>query len=125
MVSFLYCFQITLYAGLGTLMGQLVDGSGDIQGTLWWTCGVQFTIISVMSLLSTLVPKGAFALNPKVIGVALDMQQEQKERGDVEQGEVEVEKGAPEDVEETWRRSMGSPILLQIDTIPRAMPTSK
>lgn len=113
-VSFLYCFQIVLYAGLGTLMGDMVDGSGDIQSTLWWVCGVQFTVISVMNFASTFVPKGACKLNPKVIGIALEQQQdEEKGKG----------KDSP-DADEVWRRSIGSPVILEADTMPRAMPTS-
>ncbi|KAI5807813.1 major facilitator superfamily domain-containing protein [Pyronema omphalodes] len=72
-MAFLYSVYIVLYAITSPLLGRYLDGvyarsggknGGDIREGLKMTAGVQFTIISVLILLATLVPKGAFALNP-------------------------------------------------------------
>ena len=136
-ISFLYCFQIVLFAVLGTLLGRMVDESVDLHDTFVWAAGVQFTIISVLSISASFIPKGSWALNPKVIGIGVDIQQEQdegiqsSEKRDAEtageadrrqnSGNVKRER---QSVEDDRKRSMRSPVLLELDTIPRAMPTS-
>lgn len=118
-VSFLYCLQIILFSVLGTLMGVIVDDTLDVTGSMKWTAGVQFTVIAGLSLLGSLIPKGAFAINPKAIGLSLDKQEsvdEEIERAqDEETYKTEVDDAA-------LRNSMGSPVILDLDTIPRAMP---
>lgn len=117
-VSFLYCFQIVVFSVAGTLMGVIVDRSNDFEQSMKVTAGVQFTVIAGMSLVATFVPKGAFAINPKAIGISLEMEQKQDEEN---QGAAQDEDG---DKEEDLRRSIGSPVMLDLDTIPRAMPAT-
>ena len=75
-MAFLYSFYIVTYAISGTLLGRYLDGiynnsggmdGGEVRSGLVFTAGVQMSIISVLVLASTFVPKGAFAFNPKMI----------------------------------------------------------
>jgi hypothetical protein len=76
-MAFLYSFYIVTYAISGTLLGRYLDGvynssggtrgGGTIRSGLVYTAGVQFTIICVLVLAATFVPKGALAFNPKMI----------------------------------------------------------
>ncbi|KAL2015337.1 hypothetical protein VTK56DRAFT_5781 [Thermocarpiscus australiensis] len=81
-MAFLYSFYIVTYAVLGTVLGSYLDGvynrtgginGGTIDEGLVNTAGVQMTVISVLVLVSTFVPKGSLAFNPEMIsGDALD-----------------------------------------------------
>ncbi|KAH7321266.1 hypothetical protein B0I35DRAFT_210681 [Stachybotrys elegans] len=76
-MAFLYSFYVVTYAIAGTLLGLYLDSvydstggnenGGDIHSGLVFTAGVQFTIISVLILISTFIPEGALALNPKTL----------------------------------------------------------
>ncbi|KAK3070648.1 hypothetical protein LTR53_010101 [Teratosphaeriaceae sp. CCFEE 6253] len=72
-MSFLYCTYIILYAILSPLLGRYVDSvynrtggsaGGDIHEAIYNVGGVQFTVLCVVVLLATLIPKGAIAINP-------------------------------------------------------------
>ncbi|KAI5788661.1 hypothetical protein FPQ18DRAFT_294682 [Pyronema domesticum] len=74
-MAFLYSVYIVTYAVTSPLLGKYLDGvynstggnkgGGEIRTGLTMTAGVQFTIISVMILTATMVPNGAWALNPE------------------------------------------------------------
>ncbi|KAK4163286.1 major facilitator superfamily domain-containing protein [Cladorrhinum sp. PSN259] len=76
-MAFLYSFYIVTYAILGTVLGNYLDGvynktgglegGGRIDEGLVFTVGVQFTLIGVMVLAATFVPRGALAFNPKML----------------------------------------------------------
>ncbi|KAK4139570.1 major facilitator superfamily domain-containing protein [Dichotomopilus funicola] len=76
-MAFLYSFYIVTYAVAGTLLGRYLDdvynrtggvhGDGEVRTGLVYTAGVQFSVIAVLVFASTFVPKGSFALNPKII----------------------------------------------------------
>ncbi|KAF1937236.1 hypothetical protein EJ02DRAFT_426792 [Clathrospora elynae] len=71
-MAFLYSAYIVTYAiasvTLGTYIDRVSDGnSEEIQGAIFNVAGVQFTVIFVMVMTSTFVPKGAFSLNPKML----------------------------------------------------------
>ncbi|KAJ7281053.1 major facilitator superfamily domain-containing protein [Mycena rebaudengoi] len=77
-MAFLYVTYIVLYAVLSAVLGNWVDAylkkNKPIVGTvaaareaLKYVGGVQFTVIAVVVLASTLVPRGSWALNPKII----------------------------------------------------------
>ncbi|KAK3991125.1 major facilitator superfamily domain-containing protein [Cladorrhinum sp. PSN332] len=76
-MAFLYSFYIVTYAILGTVLGRYLDGvynktgglegGGRIDEGLVFTAGVQFTLVAVMVLAATFVPRGAFAFNPKML----------------------------------------------------------
>jgi hypothetical protein len=75
-MAFLYSSYIILYAILGPLLGKVVDKdferNGNIYKALVRIAGIQFSVGSAIILLSTFIPKGAFALNPKVLGTPLE-----------------------------------------------------
>ncbi|KAK3364526.1 major facilitator superfamily domain-containing protein [Lasiosphaeria hispida] len=75
-MAFLYSFYIVTYAIAGTLLGRYLDGvynetggnnGGSISGGLVYTAGLQFSLICVLVLASTFVPKGSLAFNPSMI----------------------------------------------------------
>ncbi|KAF8982421.1 hypothetical protein BGZ46_001314 [Entomortierella lignicola] len=69
-MAFLYTFYIVLYAVLGVVLGRVIDAAnakGDIRPALKYVGGVMYTVVCVVLLLSTFIPKGSFALNPDVI----------------------------------------------------------
>lgn len=75
-MAFLYSFYIVTYAVAGTLLGRYLDGiynesggldEGEVRSGLVFTAGVQMSVISLLVLAATFVPKGAFAFNPKII----------------------------------------------------------
>jgi hypothetical protein len=70
-MAFLYVTYIVLYAVLSTVLGNWVDKylkqGHSARDALKYVGGVQFTVLCVIMLASTLVPRGAFAFNPKVI----------------------------------------------------------
>ncbi|KAL0941964.1 uncharacterized protein CTRU02_204727 [Colletotrichum truncatum] len=76
-MAFLYSFYIILYAVAGTFLGRYLDGvynasggsknGGTIYSGLVNTAGVQFTVIAVVVICATFVPRGSLALNPKMI----------------------------------------------------------
>ncbi|KAK4183661.1 major facilitator superfamily domain-containing protein [Podospora australis] len=98
-MAFLYSFYIVTYAISGTLLGRYLDGvynksggnseGGEIHDGLLFTAGLQMTIISVLVLAATFVPKGALAFNPKMISdenlngddVGMDGRAKQEDQG--------------------------------------------
>lgn len=76
-MAFLYSFYIVTYAISGTLLGRYLDrvynetgglkGDGAIYQGLVYTVGVQFTVIAVLVLAATFVPRGALAFNPNML----------------------------------------------------------
>ncbi|KAF9559686.1 hypothetical protein EC968_006510 [Mortierella alpina] len=71
-MAFLYSFYIVMYAVLGPVLGRALDASakvhnGDIQPGLVYVGGVMYTVVCVVLLASTFIPKGSFALNPSLI----------------------------------------------------------
>ncbi|KAG0251433.1 hypothetical protein BG011_007608 [Mortierella polycephala] len=71
-MAFLYSFYIILYAVLGPVLGKVIDNSskandGDIRPALIYVGGVMYTVVSVVLMASTFIPKGSFAFNPSLI----------------------------------------------------------
>ncbi|KAH6843445.1 major facilitator superfamily domain-containing protein [Chaetomium sp. MPI-CAGE-AT-0009] len=106
-MAFLYSFYIVTYAVAGTLLGRYLDGvynkSGGIDGGqvhtgLIYTAGVQMSVISLLVLAATFVPKGAFAFNPKMIS---------EEPLDDDHIEIEEQRPEPEGPEEGHRLETG------------------
>ena len=67
-MSFLYSSYIIIFAIANPLLGIYTDSvynaTGSIRVALIYTGGVQFTIIMVIVLASTFIPKGALSCNP-------------------------------------------------------------
>jgi hypothetical protein len=96
-MAFLYSFYIVLYAVLGTVLGRYLDdvfnksGGSSSGGTIYtgliFTAGVQMSLICVTVLASTFIPKGSFALNPKMLNdqkLDIDLEETPSEGGDTE-----------------------------------------
>ncbi|KAF9348575.1 hypothetical protein BGX26_013029 [Mortierella sp. AD094] len=69
-MAFLYVFYIVLYAVLGVVLGRVIDAAkdkGDIHPALVYVGGVMYSVVCVVLLLSTFIPKGSFSLNPDII----------------------------------------------------------
>ncbi|KAF1844741.1 uncharacterized protein K460DRAFT_365697 [Cucurbitaria berberidis CBS 394.84] len=71
-MAFLYSTYIVTYAIASVSLGTYIDRVSDrnkeeIQPAILNVAGVQFTIIFVLVMTSTFVPKGAFSLNPKML----------------------------------------------------------
>ncbi|KAJ8103627.1 MFS general substrate transporter [Lipomyces tetrasporus] len=113
-MAFLYSTYIVIYAILSPVLGRYIDSvynatggsdGGNIHGAILNVAGVQFTVVSVLIMTSTFIPRGAFSLNPKMlsdekldtdvdIGLSeesgLDMQQEVKTESDGQERDVEA-----------------------------------
>lgn len=71
-MAFLYSSYIVTYAiasvCLGTYIDRVSDANQDnVQSAIRNVAGIQFTVIAVLVMTSTFVPKGAFAWNPKML----------------------------------------------------------
>jgi hypothetical protein len=76
-MAFLYCTYIVIYAITSPLLGSYLDSvysdtggennGGNIYTGILNVAGVQFTLIAILILASTLVPQGALSLNPKLL----------------------------------------------------------
>ena len=71
-MAFLYSTYIVTYAISSVCLGTYIDRVSDrhdeqIHGAILNVAGVQFTIIAVLVMTSTFVPKGAFSPNPKML----------------------------------------------------------
>lgn len=72
-MAFLYSTYIVIYAIANPLLGQYVDsvwnGSGqtDVRPAVYNIAGVQLTVLCIVVILATFVPKGAFSLNPRAL----------------------------------------------------------
>jgi MFS family permease len=69
-MSFLYSSYIIIYAIANPFLGKYIDSVYKVRGTirpaLFYTVGVQFTLIMAIILASTFIPSGAFSFNPKI-----------------------------------------------------------
>ncbi|KAG0028409.1 hypothetical protein BGZ82_008439 [Podila clonocystis] len=71
-MAFLYSFYIVLYAILGPVLSSVLDkaynsGKGDIRPALVNVGGVMYTVVAVVLIAATFIPKGSFAFNPEII----------------------------------------------------------
>ncbi|KAK4050724.1 hypothetical protein OIO90_004946 [Microbotryomycetes sp. JL221] len=70
-MSFLYSSYIVINAVMSTMMGRIIDRvfrrDGNIYVALQQVGGIQFSVGCVIILLASLIPSGAFSLNPKVL----------------------------------------------------------
>ena len=87
-MSVLYCIYIVIYAIANPTLGRYIDGvynnsrETTIHPALRNTAGVQFTVLAVIILASTFVPRGSFSFNPRVIdGQSLDADLHRDEQG--------------------------------------------
>lgn len=93
-MAFLYSSYIVTYAiasvCLGTYIDRVSDANNDnVQSAIRNVAGIQFTIIAVLVMTSTFVPKGAFKLNPKMLSdEPLDTDLEDEELEYVPGGQV-------------------------------------
>jgi hypothetical protein len=71
-MAFLYSAYIVTYAIASVCLGTYIDTISDrnneeVQSAIFSVAGVQFTVIFVLVMTATFVPKGAFAMNPEMI----------------------------------------------------------
>jgi len=70
-MSFLYASYIVIYNILSIVLGRYIDTvfaeDGRIKRALLTVGGIQFGAISIFLLLNTLIPRGAFHLNPNML----------------------------------------------------------
>lgn len=76
-MAFLYVTYIVIYAIAQPLLGRYVDkvfnrtggsdNGGDVHEAVKYVGGVQFTLICVVVLSATFIPRGAFSLNPPML----------------------------------------------------------
>lgn len=82
-MSFLYSTYIILYAVLSVVLGRHIDSvyqktggsknGGNVREAVLNVGGIQFTLIAIIVIAATFVPKGSFAFNPKALsGQKLD-----------------------------------------------------
>ena len=73
-MAFLFSAYIIIYAVLGSLLGRYIDSvfkkDKNIYRALVNVGGIQFTVLSVIVLVATFIPKGGFSLNPDIINDA-------------------------------------------------------
>lgn len=99
-MAFLYSTYIVIYAITSPLLGRYIDNvskrnGGNISEAFRNIAGVQFTIISVLILVATFIPKGALSFNPNTLyGERLDkeLDAESSEDGDEDQKQFELER---------------------------------
>jgi hypothetical protein len=71
-MAFLYSTYIVTYAIASVSLGTYIDrvsqrNNGQVQSAIFNVAGVQFTVIFVLVMTATFVPKGAFSVNPKML----------------------------------------------------------
>jgi hypothetical protein len=71
-MAFLYCTYIVTYAITSPLLGRYIDAvsnrnNHDIHEAMKNVGGIQFTVIFILVMTATFVPKGAFSFNPKML----------------------------------------------------------
>jgi MFS family permease len=71
-MAFLYSTYIVIYAIMSPLMGRYIDSvsaanKNDIHSGIYNIAGVQLTVLTVVVLLATLIPRGALSINPKML----------------------------------------------------------
>ncbi|KAK9357180.1 hypothetical protein V1504DRAFT_482263 [Lipomyces starkeyi] len=113
-MAFLYSTYIVIYAILSPILGRYIDSvynatggpdGGSINGAILNVGGVQFSIIAVIIMSASFIPRGAFSLNPKMLfnekldsdvdlsasdESTLDMQHEVKGESDHHEPDVEA-----------------------------------
>ena len=72
-MAFLYSTYIVMYAIASPLLGRYIDhvskaNNQDISSGIRNIAGVQFTILAVVIISATFIPRGAGSLNPEMIG---------------------------------------------------------
>jgi len=89
-MAFLYSAYIILNAILSSVLGKVIDDdfvkTKTIRKSLIRVAGIQYSVCSGIILLSTLIPVGAFALNPKVVG-GVKLEGDAEEEEDVKQND--------------------------------------
>jgi hypothetical protein len=85
-MAFLYSGYIVMNAVLSTLLGRVIDKdnreNGNIFTALTQVGGIQFSVGAVIIFASTLIPRGAIALNPS--GESGDLQTPKDDEGPAE-----------------------------------------
>ncbi|KAF8316251.1 uncharacterized protein EI90DRAFT_3134536 [Cantharellus anzutake] len=70
-MAFLYSAYIIIYAVISKVLGDYVDRvivrKGSVYDALIHVGGIHFSVLAFIILVSTFVPKGAFAFNPEII----------------------------------------------------------
>lgn len=71
-MAFLYTSYIVMNSILSTVLGKVIDKdftkNGNIYHSLQTVGGIHFSVACAIIIVSTFIPKGAFALNPKALG---------------------------------------------------------
>ena len=110
-MAFLYSTYIVTYAIASVSLGTYIDRVSDrhneqIQPAIKNIAGVQFTVMAVLIMASTFVPKGALALNPKLLS---DEDLDTDMDSDLDDEDLEyVPRMNVEDKEDPTRRDGGS-----------------
>lgn len=96
----MYVTYIVLYAVLSSVLGKWVDKQlakkVSARDVLKYIGGVQFTILCVVILIATLIPRGAIALNPKAVEGATSIEEDEDEERDVAGSESEQGEKKPQ-----------------------------
>ncbi|KAK7512315.1 hypothetical protein IWZ03DRAFT_55600 [Phyllosticta citriasiana] len=125
-MAFLYATYIVIYAIANPLLGDYIDGvyartggsdGGNIHEAIRNVAGVQFTIICVVVLSASFIPKGALSFNPKMLyGESLDRELDEESTGSLDKKNgggdddvVDGEKDATQIEEETIRDDRHTP----------------
>ena len=71
-MAFLYSTYIIIYAVANPMLGKHIDrvskeNDGDIHKAIRNIAGVQFTVIGVVIMAATFIPRGSLALNPRML----------------------------------------------------------
>ena len=71
-MSFLYSSYIIINAVLSSVLGSIIDAdftaNRNIYSALTKICGIQFSVCAGIIMISTFIPRGAFAFNPREKG---------------------------------------------------------
>lgn len=100
-MAFLYSTYIVIYAITSPLLGRYIDkiskrNKGNISEAFKNIAGVQFTIIAILILAATFIPRGALSFNPDTLyGERLDKgldEELSEDDGDEDQKQIGIEK---------------------------------
>lgn len=100
-MAFLYSTYIVIYAITSPLLGRYIDkiskrNKGNISEAFKNIAGVQFTIIAILILAATFIPRGALSFNPDTLyGERLDKgldEELSEDDGDEDQKQIGLEK---------------------------------
>jgi hypothetical protein len=100
-MAFLYSTYIVIYAVSAPLLGKYIDGvssdnDGDIHKAIFNVAGVQFTVLAIIIILATFIPRGSFAFNPvQLSGQSLQLDSSREDLVDEVVSDVGDEKVAP------------------------------